>query len=86
MFSIKTFQYFEALPQRKQFAITVSKGELLADRCTTDCFVLLYQVSSFYVELYYHMESIELVCIKSFNTTDKLEPYLEGIDISAIMS
>jgi hypothetical protein len=45
---------------------------------------LLYQVNSFYVEVYYNKEYNPIKKFRSFSSTDELNPYLEQIDLNEI--
>lgn len=47
--------------------------------------ILLYQVDSFYVEVYYHKKLREIKKLLPFEDTDLLAPYLNRIDISEIV-
>lgn len=47
--------------------------------------VLLYQVDSFYVEVFYHKEHREIKKLQPFEDTDLLAPYLSRIDISSVI-
>ena len=47
--------------------------------------VLLYQVDSFYVEVYYHKGHREIKRLLPFEDTDLLAPYLHKIDISQLI-
>jgi hypothetical protein len=47
--------------------------------------VLLYQVDSFYVEVYYHKKHREIKKLQPFEDTDLLAPYLNRIDISELI-
>ena len=46
--------------------------------------MLLYQLSSFYVEVFYDTSTSRVCLIKSFTDTDGLDAYLYKIDISDI--
>lgn len=47
--------------------------------------VLLYQIDSFYVEVYYNCELGKIEELRSFDSTDHLEPYLSVIDLSELI-
>lgn len=57
---------------------------LLADREDGEHKILLYQIDSFYVEVFYHKEYNVIRRFRPFKTTDLLKPYLDKIDISPI--
>ncbi|HEY1114763.1 MAG TPA: hypothetical protein VGE66_14435 [Chitinophagaceae bacterium] len=48
--------------------------------------VLLYQIDSFYVEVYYNCELGKIEEFRSFDSTDQLEPYLSAIDLSELIA
>jgi hypothetical protein len=65
---------------------TLINDSVLIDNRTEEHFrVLLYQIGSFYVEVFYDFEHNKIRKIKSFNTTSKLKPYLDKIDISELV-
>ena len=46
--------------------------------------VLLYQLSGFYVEVFYDTSTAKVSVVKSFTDVDGLEAYLYKIDISEV--
>lgn len=56
-------------------------GACLASRDTADHCILLFQLSAFYVEIYFDKNCDEIEHSRSFQNTDELTPYLEKIDI-----
>ena len=64
--------------------VLATAGVYLAER-NDGCFrISLYQVSDFYVEIYYHRTRYFYICIRSFEEVSDLFPYLEEIDICEI--
>ena len=57
------------------------EGVFLADREDGAFTILLYQIDSFYVEVFYDKEKNELKRFRSFLTLRLLDPYLDQIDI-----
>jgi hypothetical protein len=57
-------------------------GVLVADREDEEHKILLYQIDSFYVEVYYHKEYNVIRKYRSFASTEQLEPYLRKIDLA----
>lgn len=49
------------------------------------CMIALFQVDDFYVEVFYNKKTNEVGRIKTFYSTDLLDPYLKYIDISEIV-
>jgi hypothetical protein len=60
-------------------------GVFIAARQEPEFIIRLYQFNDFYVELFYHSVQDSPVCMRSFNNTILLEPYLKNIDISALL-
>jgi hypothetical protein len=81
-----TPHFFNTLNQGVQQKLLLRKSVFLSERQTDDFVILLFQLESFYVEIYYLKESDEIVFIKCFECTDDLEPYLEKINISSFIS
>ena len=77
---------FQSLSQREQCEVTLKKGEPLSDRIEDDFTLLLYQLYSFYVELYFHTATNELVWINSFESSIDLDPNLSPVDVSKLVS
>jgi hypothetical protein len=78
-----TLYQFKALSGFEQ-AEAVWTGTLLAHREEGFFRILLYQVDSFYVEVYYHKAGNVLSSFRPFTTTKLLEPYLQDINIEEI--
>jgi hypothetical protein len=57
-------------------------GQRLDDEHT----ILLYQVDSFYVEVYYHREKNMVSKMRSFSNPDQLEPYTMHINILQLLT
>jgi hypothetical protein len=47
--------------------------------------ILLYQVAGFYVEVVYKKYRNVILNLESFDSTDLLQPYLDAIDLEAIV-
>ncbi len=69
-----------------QKADAVWDGTYLGDRQDDNHSILLYEVDSFYVEVYYHKEFNNITRFRSFITTDLLEPYLRQIDLLQLLN
>lgn len=46
--------------------------------------MLLYQVESYYVEIYFNEKMSEAIDIRGFDDTRFLEPYLRMVDVSEL--
>ncbi len=62
-------------------AEVVWDGTLIGDRTDDIYNILLYQVDSFYVEVFYQKKRNIIKRIRSFSSTDQLQPYLEKMDL-----
>lgn len=74
--------YLGQMTQMEQADVIMEKGVLVAKR--TDGFynILLFQVDSFYAEIYYHSHFNVIIKIRTFSNTNALEPYLAQIEIA----
>jgi DNA-binding LytR/AlgR family response regulator len=80
-----TLQHFSLLGIREQEEKVLDEGVYLSSRLTETDTILFFQIDSFYVEVYYRNGKDEVSYIKSFETTDELDPYLERINISMLV-
>ena len=78
------YQYHQ-LTDGKQLDMLEQSGVLLAERERSFYHIKLYQVGSFYVEVYTHTHFNVVVNINPFTNLDCLEPYLAQIDIEALL-
>jgi hypothetical protein len=78
-----TFYLFLALDEIEQ-AEAVWAGVMIADRIEGEHRLILYQLDSFYIEIWYNMEDNEIQKVRSFENTEQLQPYLSQIDISVL--
>ncbi len=81
-----TCQFFKGLSCSVQAAIIEEKGVYLTFRTNSILSVFLYQVDAFYVEAYFLHKEDRLMGIKSFEGTDRLDPYLKNIDLNQLMA
>lgn len=76
---------FHKLPEKHQLDTLEDQGVLIAERDGAFYNIKLYQIDGFYVELYFHTHFNVVVNINCFTNTDCLDPYLESIDLDALM-
>ncbi len=77
---------FHELSEKLQLDTLEQNGVLIAERKGAFFYqVKLYQLEGFYVELYFHTHFNVVVNINCFTNTDCLDPYLENIDVDALM-
>lgn len=79
-----TFQQFRSLPKDIQRNVVKHFGVFLFGRTGVGVNVMLYQVESFYVEIYFDEKMSEAIRIRSFEDTRHLEPYLRLVDVSEL--
>jgi hypothetical protein len=80
-----TLQQFKALSQNMQYRNLLLNGVCLTSRDTADSCILLFQLSDFYIEIYFDRNCDEIIESRSFRDTDELQPYLKQMDISSIV-
>ena len=78
-----TLYQFNQLDEMEQ-AEAVWDGVHIGERQDGEYTILLYQLRSFYVEVYYHREYNALRRFRSFSSINQLGPYLDRIDISKL--
>ena len=76
-----TLYQFKALNQQEQYQTVWDSGVYLTDRVVENNRFALYQIDGFYVEIFYSSNENKIISIKSFLSTDLLEPYLDKIKI-----
>ena len=79
-----TLYQFNVLTENEKIAIVWSKGDFVGDRTENNLSISLYQVQSFYVEVFYSGKENKISRLRSFSSMNQLEPYLNNIDISGI--
>lgn len=76
---------FNALSLSNQMKTVFNKGAYIADRLEQEFTVVLYSVSRFCVEVYYHETDSEPVGLRSFICPEKLKPYFEEVNLAMIV-
>ena len=77
--------HFQSLSQSTQREVAKKKGGLLLKKQYAEFKVLLYQLHSFYIEIYFQPLSKKAILVKSFSSVDELEPYLEDIQLPSFL-
>ncbi len=77
---------FNRLGEAEQTDVLLHHGVMIGFRKEYLYKVLLFQVNSFYVEVFYNPERNTVFQYKSFVSTDYLEPYLEDIELPKWMT
>ena len=78
-------QQFENLELSAQTFLAWEKGVHLAYRAHGEFYMSLYRLGDFYVELAYHTCCDGVIAVTCFECEDKLQSYLEQIDISSLL-
>ena len=76
-----TLQQFQVLNQHHQFHHLLLDGTCIAERTTEEVQVLLFQLGSFYVEVFFTPDCEEVFDTRSFDDTEELQPYLATINL-----
>ena len=76
---------FTQLSESARLKYIEASGVLIAERKSAPCDVKLYQVGSFYTELYHHTHFNVIVNINAFTSLDMLDPYLETVTIDNLI-
>ena len=80
-----TLLQFRQLPPDRQTLTTWEIGVHLSTRFYGLHAILLWQIDGFYVELFYNRIDNSIDKLRSFRSTIPLRPYLNQIDITAVM-
>ncbi|HEY0579421.1 MAG TPA: hypothetical protein VGC75_01825 [Candidatus Nitrosocosmicus sp.] len=80
---LKEFKYEQ---KDKKLEMLFSNGVYLASRREKNNTILLYQINSFYVEVYFYDDFCEPGYMKAFTDTEFLNPYLEQINIHFLIN
>ena len=76
---------FQTLPETDQFDLIDEQAVFLAERNDGYYTIRLYELDGFYVELYCHSHFNVIIKTKAFRDSDKLEPYLEDINLTPLL-
>ena len=77
-----TLYEFNMLEMNDQHSAIWENGTHISVRLEGSHKLILYQIFSFYVELYYSIEENKLTRLRSFSSVKCLDPYLPYIDIT----
>ena len=69
----------------EQERAVLAHGAFLDYRYKHNLYTLLYQINSFYIEVYIHQKENRILVFSSFTDIDNLEPYLKKIDITSLL-
>ncbi len=80
-----TAENFNALDNADQLNMVFNYGTDIAQRITSEYQITLFQLFSFYVEIYSSGERW-LCAIEGFDDVERLDIYLSNIDLAALLS
>lgn len=76
---------FENFDLDLKACITWKNGVLIGYRTSGSCYMSLYRLNNFYVEIQYSTCRDGVNCIRTFVCEDELHAYLEQVDISQLL-
>ena len=76
---------FILLNEDQKQNVLLHDGMLIAKRTDPEHLIFLFQLDSYYVEVYGNLSNKKVMEYKAFTKTDQLSPYLETIDIASII-
>ncbi|MBA2329319.1 MAG: hypothetical protein M3413_07070 [Bacteroidota bacterium] len=77
---------FQVMDENKKINILYRQGIYIGKRKFLNFCTVLYQLDSFYVELYYKKYRTYIDKIRVFESTELLEPYLDQIDVEHLVT
>jgi hypothetical protein len=81
-----TLDQFSILNESRQAETLLEHGIFLTRRLYKNFSIILYQLDSFYVEVYHNMRYNVTQGLRCFEDDETLQPYLESIDISSLVN
>ena len=77
--------HFDLLNDSLKGHALLKSGVRLASRIYKCFEIILFQVDCFYVEVFYHLKFMVIQYMRSFESTDELDPYFQSINISDLI-
>ena len=81
-----TNQHFNTLSKQDQQNHLLKDGIFLVEREDGPFRIMLYQMDSFYVEVYFFNLYNKVAFLQSFSDTEALQPYLEQLDVASMLN
>jgi hypothetical protein len=81
-----TLDEFSLLTETRQAETLLKRGIYLTDRLYKNFSIILYQLDNFYVEVYHNLRFDIMQGMRCFEDDETLQPYLDSIDISCLVS
>ena len=79
-----TLYQFNSLDDLEQWETMLNHGVIIGSRIDESYRIELYQIFSFYIELYYHIENDVLHRLRSFSNTECLDAYLSQFTLKEL--
>lgn len=79
-----TLYQFNDLDELEQHEALWEHGVMIGDMTDGEHKIILYQIFSFYVELYYHIEYNVLRKLRSFSDTECLDAYISQFNLNSL--
>jgi hypothetical protein len=79
-----TLYQFNDLDELEQHEAICEHGIMIGDRIEGENKIVLYQLFSFYVELFHHIEYNVLRKLRSFSSTEQLDAYISMFDLKEL--
>jgi len=76
---------FQLLPENEKIELLYKQGVYIGKRKEGTVTVLLYQLNSFYAEVFYKKYRCYVTKIHCFSSTAFLDPYLTEIDVESLV-
>ena len=76
---------FILLTAEEKNTIVLHNGMLIGKRTDANQFIFLFQLESFYVEVYCSLHSKAIQEYRMFDSTNELQPYLESVSIEGLL-
>jgi hypothetical protein len=76
---------FQVMSETKKIDFLYKQGVYIGKRKQFGLSIVLYQLDSFYAEIFYKKYRTYINKIRTFDNTDLLEPYLEQINVEHLV-
>ena len=79
-----TLYEYNQLDEAEQHEALWEHSVMVGDRVEGEHKIILYQIFSFYVELYYLVETNALRRLRSFSSTEQLDAYISLFNLNSL--
>lgn len=80
-----TLTQFNKLSMEAQQNALLTKGVFIDERKDPPLRMMLYDMESFYVEVFFLSRFNKVAWFNAFRSTKKLDPYLQNVDVSVLL-